>query len=145
MALKDIEVTFQVKIIPFILSKPEEVDQVLSEMIHSVDAIYLTGSSIVGSVVQTIVDRANKAKVITVSHLDDYAEKGVLMAVSANSYRLGLLAGGKAVKIFKGTKPSSIPIESDSKLDIIINNKTARAGQFQIPPAFLKKATRTIE
>lgn len=145
LALKDIEVTSQVKIIPVILSKTEEVDRVLSGLIQSVDAIYLTGSSIVGTEVQTIVDRANKAKVITITHLDDLMDKGVLMAVSPNSYRLGLLAGGKAVKIFKGTKPSSIPIECDSKLDIIINKKTAKAGQFTIPPAFLKKVTRTIE
>ncbi len=145
LALKEIEVTSKIKIIPVILSKTEEVDQVLSGMTHLVDAIYLTGSSIVGMVVPIIVDRANKAKLITVTHLDEYVDKGVLMAVSANSYRLGLLAGGKAVKILKGTKPSSIPIENDSKLDIIINNKTVKSGQFLIPPAFLKKVTRTIE
>lgn len=145
LALKEIEVASQVKIIPVILSKTEEVDQVLSGMINSVDALYLTGSSIVGTEVRKIVDKANKAKLITITHLDDLVDKGVLVAVSPNSYRLGLLAGGKAAKIFKGKKPSSIPIENDSKLDIIINNKSAKAGQFPISPAFLKKVTRTIE
>jgi len=68
-----------------------------------------TGSNLVNSQVSVIVGMATKAKVITITHLDDLVEKGVLLGVCANSYSVGQLAGEKAVKILKGGKPSSIP------------------------------------
>jgi putative ABC transport system substrate-binding protein len=69
----------------------------------------------------------------------------VLLAVCANSRALGHLAGEKAVKVLRGAKPSSIPIEPLKKLDVIVNIKAARAGHIDISPAFLKTATRVIE
>jgi putative ABC transport system substrate-binding protein len=135
----------QIKVIPIILSKKEEVAQTLSEVVHAADAFFLTGSNVIGISVSQIVDIANKEKVVTISFLSDLVDKGALLGVCANPYLLGRLAGKKAVKILKGAKPSSIPIETGNKLDVIINMKTAKAGQFQIPPAFMKTVTKTIE
>jgi putative ABC transport system substrate-binding protein len=143
--LQKIQTLFQIKVVPIILTKEEEVAQTLREIVRTVDALYLTGSSVVGASVPIIVDIATKAKVITISHLDDLVDKGALLGVCANPYLVGRLAGKKAMKILKGAKPSSIPIEAGKHVDIILNGKTAKAGQFQIPPEFLKKVTKTIE
>jgi putative ABC transport system substrate-binding protein len=143
--LQELQTSQQIKVIPIIMAKKEEVARTLSSVVHSVDAIYLTGSGIVGTTVPMIVDIANKAHVVTITHLDDLVEKGALLGICANSYLVGRLAGKKAVKILKGAKPSSIPIEIEKKLDFVLNKKTAMAGQFQIPPSFMKKVTRTIE
>ncbi len=143
--LQKLQTSLQIKVIPIITAKKEETARTVSSVVHTVDAIYLTGSSIVGTTVPTIVDIANKAKVVTISHLDDLVEKGALLGICANSYLVGRLAGKKAVKILKGAKPSSIPIETEKKLDFVLNMKTAKAGQFQMPSSFMKKVTRTIE
>lgn len=143
--LQGIQADARIKVIPIILNKKEEVAQALAAVAHTADAMYLTGSSIIGETVPVIVDIANKAKVVTITHLDDLVEKGALLGICANSYLVGRLAGKKAIKILMGAKPSSIPIETDKKLDLIINMKTAKAGQFQIPPSFMNKATKTIE
>jgi putative ABC transport system substrate-binding protein len=135
----------KIKVVPVILSKQEEVAEMLSIVAPTVDAIYLTGSMIVSATVPVIVEIANKSKVVTITHIDDLVLKGALMGVCTNSYHLGTLAGKKAVKILKGAKPSSMPIDPASKLDILFNMKTAKAGQFQIPPAFMKTVTKTIE
>ena len=127
------------------LSNKQEVTSIMSEVTGAADAIYLSGSSIVGDSVAAIVDIAARAKIITVTHLDDFMDKGVLLGVCANPYKVGSLAGEKAVKVLKGAKPSSIPIESLKNLDVIVNMKTAKAGQIIIPPAFLKSATKVIE
>lgn len=145
MELQKTQASSQIKVIPIILNKKEELTRTLSEVIPMTDAVYLTGSSIVSAAVPTIVETANKAKVVTITHLNDLVEKGSLLGVCANSYLIGRLAGKKAVKILKGAKPSSIPIETDKKLDLILNMKTAKAGQFRIPPSFMKKATKIIE
>ncbi len=143
--LQRIQADYKIKVIPVSLTEIKEVDQLLPEVLRTTDAVYVTGSNLVDSQVSVIVDMAAKAKVITITHLDDLVEKGVLLGVCANSYSVGQLAGEKAVKILKGGKPSSIPIESAKKSDVILNMKTAKKGQFQIPPNLMKTVTRTIE
>jgi putative ABC transport system substrate-binding protein len=134
-----------IKVIPVPLSTKEETAQMMAEVVSSADAIYLTGSSIVGASVPAIVEAAGKAGVITVTHLDDYVERGALLGVCADAYAVGSLAGEKAVKILKGAKPASLPIEVPKKIDIILNAKTARAAKIQVPAAFKGTVTKTIE
>jgi putative ABC transport system substrate-binding protein len=143
--LQKIQADYHIKVIPVILSKKEEVAEVVSFVAATVDAIYLTGSSIIYPSVPMIVDLATRKKVATVTHIAEFADKGVLLGICANPYRLGRLAGKKAVKILRGAKPSAVPIETLNKFDLIVNKKTAKAGQFKIPHAFMKTVTKTIE
>jgi len=143
--LQRIEANYKIKVIPVRLTKIEEVNQLLPEVLRTTEAVYVTGSNLVDSQVAVIADIATKAKVITITHLDDLVEKGVLLGVCADVYSMGQLAGDKAVKILKGGKPSSIPIESAKKSNVILNMKTAKKGRFQIPPDLMKAVTRTIE
>lgn len=145
LELQKLQEDFRIKIIPIILNRREDAAHTVSEAVPTVDAIYLTGSSIVGATVPLIVDIANKSKVVTVTHLDDLVEKGALLGVCANSYAIGRLAGKKAVKVLRGSKPSSIPIEPEKKPDIILNRKTAMAGGFRVSPSFMNRVTKTIE
>jgi len=135
----------KIKVIPIILTDKKDVAQALSGVAQTVDAFYLTGSSIVGDSVPVIADIANKANVVTITHLDDLIEKGALLGVCPNSYLLGKLAGEKAVKVLKGAKPSSIPVEPLNKFDLILNKKSVKAGGFQVPPSFMKMVTKTVE
>jgi putative ABC transport system substrate-binding protein len=143
--LQKLQGKFKIKVVPIIISKKEDVVQVLPDIVRTVDAIVLTGSSVCYSSTVEIVDMAAKAKVITIAHIEEFADKGALIAISPNPNLIGQLAGEKAVKVLKGANPSSIPIEPLKKFDIILNKKTAKAGQFQIPPAFMKKVTKTVE
>jgi putative ABC transport system substrate-binding protein len=143
--LQRIEANYKMKVIPVPMAEIKEVDQLLPEVLHTADAVYVTGSNLVDSQVSVIADMATKAKVITITHLDDLVEKGVLLGVCADAYSMGRLAGEKAIKILKGGKPSSIPIESAKKSDVILNMKTAKKSQFQIPPDLMKTVTKIIE
>ncbi|MCM2359451.1 MAG: ABC transporter substrate-binding protein [Geobacteraceae bacterium] len=145
MELQKIQADSKVKVIPVILGREEEVPQTLAEVMQAADAIFLTGSSIVGATAPLIVDMANKGKVVTITHLDTLVTKGALLGVAANSYLVGRLAGKKAVKVLKGARPSSIPIETEKKLDILLNRKTAKAGGFHVPQHFMKKVTKVVE
>ena len=135
----------QIKVVPIIIASREDLTLMMPEAVRVADAIYLTGSSIIGNAVPFIVEMANKSKVITVSHLDDLVQKGALLGMGVDSYTSGRQAGKIAVKVLKGAKPSSIPIESGKKTNSFFNMRSAKAGQFHIPPAFLKKVTQVIE
>jgi putative tryptophan/tyrosine transport system substrate-binding protein len=142
--LQEIQANYKLRVIPVPLTKKGDVIQILPEVIATVDAIFITGSNVVDNEIAIIIEMASRAKVITVTHLEDLVEKGVLLGVCSNPYLGGQLAGKKAVKILKGARPAAIPIEPLKRLELIINMRTAKAGQYRIPPSFMKSVTKVV-
>ena len=133
------------KILPIPVASREEVATVVADAVGKIEALYITGASVVGENLGAILGMANKAKVVTLSHLDDMVEKGALFGVAANSEAVGRLAGEKAAKVLGGAAPASLPIETLAKFDVILNQKTAAETGIAVPDEFRKLVTRTIQ
>ena len=143
--LQAAEKTQKIKITPVPMTTKEDIQNMLPDVLKKSDAIFITGSNIITSQILEIIALANKAKVISVTHLEDLIHKGVAFGVTFDPYLLGTMAGEKAYKIFQVSKPSSIPIEYPSKYNFLLNLKTVKAGQFKIPENFLKIVNKKIE
>jgi putative tryptophan/tyrosine transport system substrate-binding protein len=75
----------------------------------------------------------------------EYADAGGLLGFGVDFPDVWRRAAGFADRIFKGTKPSDIPMQQPEKYDTVVNLKTAKILQLTIPRRVLLRADKVIE
>jgi putative ABC transport system substrate-binding protein len=92
-----------------------------------------------------MADLAIKYRLPGIFPAPEYAEIGGLIAYGPSFLHLYLRAAVYVDKILKGAKPASLPVEQPTKLDFVINVKTARALGLTIPDSILVRADSVIK
>jgi len=98
-----------------------------------------------------VLDRANIAaaaaatRLPTVCGYRELVEAGALISYGVDLVDCFHRAATYVSKILKGTPVAHLPIEFPTKLDLVINLKTARVLGIVVPPSLLARADEVIE
>ena len=92
-----------------------------------------------------LVDSATKNGLATIFAFPPAAREGALIAYGPDYADLCRRAASYADGILKGTKPADLAVQEPTKLDLIINLRTAKALGLTIPQSLLVQATEIIQ
>ena len=110
-----------------------------------VDALSVGIDALTQANAKMIVELAAEHGLLTAYPAREFVEFGGLLAYGPSYPDLYYRAAGLIDKIFKGVKPGDLPVEQPTKLELVINLKTAKTLGLEIPPNLLARADEVID
>lgn len=88
---------------------------------------------------------AFKLRLPAISFGRKFADAGGLYSYGADTAEIQRLVAAAVDKVLKGAKPASLPVQQVTRMELIVNQKTAKALGLVLPPMFLAQADEVIE
>ena len=112
---------------------------------HKLDALSVGIDAVTQSNARMIVELAGQRKLPTAYPAREFVDVGGLLSYGPSYPDLYRRAAGLIDKIFKGANPGNLPVEQPTKLELIVNLKTAKTLGLEIPPNLMVRADEIIE
>lgn len=94
---------------------------------------------------ETAAALAAKHGLASVSFRREFVVAGGLMSLGADQTEIARMMAAYVDKLLKGARPSDLPVQIPAKVELIVNQKTARALGLILSPMFLTRADEVIE
>ena len=126
--------------------KPEDIEPAFGAIAaQRIDALLCGLDSVVIANRARVIELASGQRLPAIYASREFIEDGGLLSYGTHYGDLYRRAAIYVDKIFKGGKPAELPVEQPTKLEIVINLKTAKAFGLPIPPTLLARADEVIE
>jgi putative ABC transport system substrate-binding protein len=110
-----------------------------------VGAVLVSDSPLYARRLEQLAALAARHALPTISQYREFAPAGGLMSYGSSLHYMYHQAGLYTGRILKGEKPVDMPVEQASKLELVINVKTAKALGLTIPETLLATADEVIQ
>jgi putative ABC transport system substrate-binding protein len=131
---------------PLAVSRVDELDQAFAAASRErADGMILFTHGFVELNKERIIEQAARSKLPTMYGWRDFVVEGGLMSYGPDVRALVQKAATYVARILKGERPGDLPVEQPTKLELVLNLKTARSLGFEIPSAVLARADEVIE
>ena len=125
---------------------PEEFPAAFDAIVKArAGAVDIWGDPVFGRHRAVLIDLATKARLPTMFKGRENVVAGGLIGYGPDFVDLHRRAASYVDKILKGTKPADLPVEQPTKLDLVINLKTAKTLGLTVPPSLLLRADHVID
>jgi ABC-type uncharacterized transport system substrate-binding protein len=95
---------------------------------------------------RVIIERTRELRLPAIYQWPEMAEEGGLIAYGPPLLQMFRELGRRhLIKLFRGVKPTDLPVEQPTKFDLAINLTTAKALGLKVPPMLLARADKVIE
>ena len=130
----------------FDVRKPEDIGPAFDAAItQQADALTVGTDSVFIASRPRVVELAAKHRLPAIYATREFVEAGGLLSYGAHYPDLYRRTASYVDKIFKGAKPGELPVEQPTKLELVINIKTAKALGLDVPFHLQQRADEMIE
>jgi putative tryptophan/tyrosine transport system substrate-binding protein len=145
-ATEDAAATLGVKLQWVAVRRPEDFDAGFTAIaLRRPGALLIFADPITYTRRREIIATAARQRVPAIYAIREATDEGGLMSYGVSNLDLYRRAAYFVDRILKGAKPSELPVEQPTKLELVINLKTARTLGLTIPPPLLLQADEVIE
>jgi putative tryptophan/tyrosine transport system substrate-binding protein len=123
-----------------------DIDAALTEAVAwPADALYVSASPLIGSQAKRIVEFALRHRLPSAYIESTFVSAGGLVSYGSNI--MGTLYDSLEYvdAVLRGANPGELPIRLPTKMDLVVNLRTARALGLAVPQSLLLQADRVIE
>ena len=135
-----------VSLVPFDIQRAEQLEAAFAAFARErADALLVPPDVTFFALHRRIAELAASARLPAVYFNREQARNGGLMSYGPDLREGYRRAATYVDKILKGMKPEDLPVEQPTKIEFVINLKTAKALGLEIPPKLLARVDEVIE
>jgi putative ABC transport system substrate-binding protein len=133
-------------LVPAEVSRPDQLDSAFATLgAERVEGLLVPPDTTFYSRRREIADLAAKTRLPAIYGYREHVEVGGLMSYGPDLVGQYRRAASYVDKILKGAQPADLPVEQPTKIELVINLKTATALGLTIPPTLVARADEVIE
>jgi putative ABC transport system substrate-binding protein len=123
-----------------------EIEAAFADLVeHRAGAVLVVSGNVFTLGRDLLINLAGQNAIPAIYGSRDYVEGGGLMSYGASLTDAYRLVGAYTGRILKGEKPTDLPVQQSTKIDLVLNLRTAKSLGLTVPPSLLAIADEVIE